>query len=115
MTAAVAKGVVLAGVDGSSRGFQSYTGGVFTGQGCTDRVDHFVAAVGYNNGGGGGGGGDSTGRHQADRADDAGGVGYWILQNSWGPDWGDRGYILLEKASNRFRSFSLGCPILLCS
>eukprot|EP00747_Dinoflagellata_sp_TGD_P130806 gnl/TRDRNA2_/TRDRNA2_174879_c0_seq1.p1 gnl/TRDRNA2_/TRDRNA2_174879_c0~~gnl/TRDRNA2_/TRDRNA2_174879_c0_seq1.p1 ORF type:complete len:432 (+),score=20.26 gnl/TRDRNA2_/TRDRNA2_174879_c0_seq1:57-1352(+) len=53
--------------------FQSYSSGVFAG--CTTEditMDHNVACQGYGT---------------------EGGVNYWLLQNSWGPAWGDAGYI----------------------
>jgi predicted secreted protein len=49
--------------------FQEYSGGVFTGPQCTD-VNHAIVLVGW---------------------DDADGA--WILRNSWGPDWGENGYM----------------------
>ena len=55
--------------------FEEYEGGVFSG--CTsDFTDHAVAVVGY--------GTDN-------------GVDYWLIKNSWGPDWGEQGYIRLKR------------------
>jgi hypothetical protein len=91
MTAAAAAGVVLAGVDASGRGFETYASGVFAGEGCTDRVDHYVAVVGYSNA--------ERVDHPADEStlEDVAGVGYWILQNSWGVNWGEQGFMRLDK------------------
>ncbi len=55
--------------------FQAYTGGVFSGPTCTD-VNHAVTLVGWD---------DSQGTN-----------GVWILRNSWGPGWGEGGYMLIE-------------------
>jgi C1A family cysteine protease len=53
--------------------FQFYTAGVLNSASCGLVLDHAVVAVGY--------GVDPTyGR-------------YYIVRNSWGPDWGVKGYI----------------------
>lgn len=43
-------------------------------------VNHAVALVGY--------GTSKTG------------IDYWILRNSWGPTWGQNGYVLIKKGVN---------------
>lgn len=55
--------------------FQAYTGGVFSGPTCSD-INHGVTLVGWD---------DTQG---------AGGV--WIIRNSWGPGWGEDGYMRIE-------------------
>jgi len=49
-----------------------YTGGVFSCDGEEDAGGHAVIMVGWG-------------------VED--GVNYWLLQNSWGPDWGENGYV----------------------
>lgn len=49
--------------------------GVFTGE-CGTQLDHGVVAVGYG-------------------TED--GVDYWIVRNSWGTEWGENGYLRLER------------------
>lgn len=57
-----------------------YNGGIFNSSMCGNRLDHGVAGVGYG-------------------VDQASGEQYWIIRNSWGPDWGEQGYIRLLKTT----------------
>lgn len=72
---AVASQPVSVAIEAGGRAFQLYESGVFTGI-CGTDLDHGVAAVGY--------GTDN-------------GVDYWIVRNSWGPRWGESGYIRMER------------------
>ncbi|CAN1229919.1 Senescence-specific cysteine protease SAG12 [Linum grandiflorum] len=73
---AVAHQPVSVAIEGGGFMFQSYQSGVFRGS-CGTDLDHAVTAVGYGT--------------------DASGKKYWILKNSWGADWGENGYMRIEK------------------
>ena len=72
---AVASQPVSVGIDADSKGFQLYSSGIFTGS-CGTSIDHGVTIVGYG-----------TER----------GMDYWIVKNSYGTQWGESGYIKIQR------------------
>ncbi|KAH1127951.1 hypothetical protein GYH30_016501 [Glycine max] len=73
---AVANNPVSVAIDASGSDFQFYKSGVFTGS-CGTELDHGVTAVGYG------------------VSDD--GTEYWLVKNSRGPEWGEEGYIRMQR------------------
>ena len=65
---AVSKAPVSVAVEADSAVFQMYKTGVVDSTACGTSLNHGVLAVGYT-------------------------ADYWIVKNSWGPNWGDKGYI----------------------
>ncbi|XP_027347327.1 senescence-specific cysteine protease SAG39-like [Abrus precatorius] len=73
---AVANQPVAVSIEAGESAFQFYSSGIFTGK-CGTDLDHAVTIVGY--------GKSSDGRK------------YWIVKNSWGTGWGEKGYIRMER------------------
>jgi C1A family cysteine protease len=78
LAAAVANGPVSIAIEADKPAFQHYKTGVLDSAACGTKLDHGVLIVGY--------GSDSTS-----------GEDYWKVKNSWGPTWGESGYIRIEK------------------
>lgn len=70
------KGPVVISVDAGP--WMNYAGGVFNGCNKDATINHAVLLVGY--------GRDATL-----------GKDYWLIRNSWGPEWGEKGFIRLER------------------
>ena len=73
---AVANQPVSVAVDAGDRTFMFYSGGVMTGS-CGTELDHGIAAIGYGV--------------------ESDGTKYWLLKNSWGTTWGEKGFLRMEK------------------
>ena len=78
LEAAVAQQPVSVAIEADQTVFQHYTGGIVTNDACGSQTDHGVLAVGY---------GVDNGQQ------------YWKVKNSWGPSWGEQGYVRIEKGS----------------
>ncbi|EEF37409.1 cysteine protease, putative [Ricinus communis] len=84
---AVAHQPVSVAIEASGMALQFYQSGVFTGE-CGSALDHGVVIVGYG-------------------TED--GIDYWLVRNSWGRDWGENGYIKMQR--NVVDTFTGKCGI----
>eukprot|EP00929_Paragymnodinium_shiwhaense_P026272 TRINITY_DN1565_c0_g1_i1.p1 TRINITY_DN1565_c0_g1~~TRINITY_DN1565_c0_g1_i1.p1 ORF type:complete len:723 (+),score=238.83 TRINITY_DN1565_c0_g1_i1:176-2170(+) len=75
---AVSKQPVSVAIEADQMAFQLYKGGVLTKE-CGAKLDHGVLLVGYG-------------------TED--GVDYWKVKNSWGPQWGEKGFIRLQRGKS---------------
>jgi len=74
LKAAVALSPVSIGIDASQ--LQSYSSGIYNNKSCTDNMDHGVLIVGYG---------------------EDNGMKYWLVKNSWGGSWGEKGYFRIRR------------------
>ena len=76
LQAAITKQPVCVGV-AANRPFMHYSSGVLDTHMCGHKIDHAITAVGLGK-------------------DSKTGQNYFIVRNSWGADWGEKGYIRIS-------------------
>jgi len=64
----------------AANAIMSYTSGIFNNPRCGTQLNHGVVAIGYG----------------AVSAQE-----YWLVRNSWGPTWGEQGYIRVARDDNK--------------
>jgi len=69
-------------IEADQQCFQFYHAGVLDDASCGTQLDHGVLLVGYD-------------------TDAATGKDYWLVKNSWGASWGDKGYIKFVRGKNQ--------------
>lgn len=79
LKAAVSQQPVAVAIEADTRYFQSYSSGILTSTSCGTTLDHGVLVVGY---------GEENGQK------------YWLVKNSWGTSWGDKGYVKIARSES---------------
>tara|TARA_B100001094_G_scaffold105952_1_gene102062 strand:+ start:2104 stop:2985 length:882 start_codon:yes stop_codon:yes gene_type:complete len=74
----VAQQPVSAAIQANLRSFQFYSSGIYSDPMCGNKLDHGILIVGYG-------------------YDEQYDLDYWIIKNSWGPHWGENGYIRIQR------------------
>jgi KDEL-tailed cysteine endopeptidase len=64
----------------AANAIMSYKSGIFNNPRCGVQLNHGVTAVGYG---------------------EENGTEFWIVRNSWGPNWGEQGYIRMFRDDNK--------------
>ena len=77
---AVAQQPVSVAIQANLTSFRLYSSGVYSDYDCGTQLDHGVLVVGYG-------------------TDEVSGNDYWVGKNSWGPGWGENGYIRILRGT----------------
>lgn len=76
---AVAQQPIAIAIEADTRYFQSYSNGILTSSSCGTNLDHGVLIVGYGT---------------------ENGIDYWLVKNSWGTSWGEKGYVKIARSDS---------------
>jgi C1A family cysteine protease len=76
---AVSVGPVSVAIEADTRYFQFYSGGILSSSSCGTNLDHGVLVVAYGT---------------------ENGAKYWTVKNSWGPSWGEGGYVRIARTES---------------
>jgi KDEL-tailed cysteine endopeptidase len=79
---AVSRGPVAIAIEADTSVFQLYKSGVVSSTRCGTSLDHGVLIVGYGT--------------------ESDGTMYWLVKNSWGTTWGDKGYVKIARSESTF-------------
>jgi len=79
---AVSRGPVSVAIEADTSTFQLYKDGVISSSLCGTNLDHGVLVVGYGT--------------------ESDGTMYWTVKNSWGPSWGEDGYVKIARNEKIF-------------
>ena len=72
--------------------FHFYKSGIYQDDDCGDQLDHGVLIVGYG-------------------TDRIRGLDYWIVKNSWSPQWGEDGYVRILRNYDKSDSGMCGIAV----
>jgi len=75
---ALTHNVVSVSIRAENDAFRHYGGGIIDDESCGTDLDHGVTLVGY----------DSN-------------TDSWLVKNSWGPDWGENGYVRIRRGEDK--------------
>ena len=68
-------------MDASMESFGSYSSGVYYEPKCPQNLGHSATIIGYG-------------------YDNASGLDYWLVKNSWSTDWGAKGFFKIARGFN---------------